>query len=195
MQAALSEPLTPSEQDRDISATVQRERGRLLAYIRRSIADAAEAEDILQESLYELVVAYRMLQPVEQAGAWLARVARNRIIDRFRRNDVRGRAFQVPAEEQDAAEGALADLLPAADGGPEAMAMRAILLDEIETALAQLPAEQRETFVAQELEGASFREMAQRSGVSINTLLSRKRYAVRFLRARLRAVWDDWLMK
>jgi RNA polymerase sigma factor (sigma-70 family) len=195
MQAALSEPLTQAEQDRDISATVQRERGRLLAYIRRSIVDAAEAEDVLQESLYELVVAYRMLQPVEQAGAWLARVARNRIIDRFRRRDVRGRAFQGPADERDAAEGALADLLPAADGGPEATAMRAILLEEIEAALAELPAEQRETFVAQELEGVSFREMSQRSGVSINTLLSRKRYAVRFLRARLRAVWDDWLMK
>jgi RNA polymerase sigma factor (sigma-70 family) len=195
MQAVLSEPLTVSEQDRDIAATVQRERGRLLAYIRRSIADAAEAEDILQESLYELVVAHRMLQPVEQAGAWLARVARNRIIDRFRRNDARGRAPREPADEQDAAEGALADLLPAADGGPETMAMRAILLEEIETALAELPAEQREAFVAQELEGVSFREMAQRSGVSINTLLSRKRYAVRFLRARLRAVWDDWLMR
>ena len=195
MQAALSEPLTLSEQDRDISATVRRERGRLLAYIRRSIADAAEAEDILQESLYELVVAYRMLQPVEQAGAWLARVARNRIIDRFRRKDVRGPAPREPADEQDAAEGALADLLPAADGGPETMAMRAILLEEIETALAELPAEQREAFVAQELEGVSFREMAQRSGVSINTLLARKRYAVRFLRARLRAVWDDWLMR
>jgi RNA polymerase sigma factor (sigma-70 family) len=195
MQAALSEPLTLSEQDRDISATVQRERGRLLAYIRRSIADAAEAEDVLQDSLYELVVAYRMLQPVEQAGAWLARVARNRIIDRFRRNEVRGRAPREPAQERDAAEGALADLLPAADGGPETMAMRAILLEEIETALAELPPEQREAFVAQELEGVSFREMAQRSGVSINTLLSRKRYAVRFLRARLRAVWDEWLMR
>ena len=195
MQAALSEPLTLSEQDRDISATVQRERGRLLAYIRRSIADAAEAEDILQESLYELVVAYRMLQPVEQAGAWLARVARNRIIDRFRRKDVRGRVPREPADERDAAEGALADLLPAADGGPETMAMRAILLEEIEAALAELQAEQREAFVAQELEGVSFREMAQRSGVSINTLLSRKRYAVRFLRARLRTVWDDWLMR
>ncbi len=194
MQAALSEPLTLSQQDRDISATVRRERGRLLAYIRRWIADAAEAEDILQESLYELVLAHRMLQPVEQAGAWLARVARNRIIDRFRRSDARARAGEGPAEAADATGGALADLLPAADGGPESAAMRAILLTEIETALAELPPEQREVFVAQELEGVGFRELARRSGVSINTLLSRKRYAVRFLRARLRAVWDDWLM-
>jgi len=194
MQAALSGALTLSQQDRDISAAVGRERGRLLAYIRRWIADAAEAEDIVQESLYELVLAYRMMQPVEQAGAWLARVARNRIIDRFRRGRAARRAAAVRSDEEDAASG-VADLLPAADGGPEAAVMRAILLAEIEAALAELPAEQREVFIAQELEGVSFRELAQRSGVSINTLLSRKRYAVRFLRERLRAAWDDWLTR
>jgi len=192
MDAALRDPLSLSQQDRDISTTVRRERGRLLAYIRRWIADAAEAEDILQESLFELVVAYRMMQPVEQAGAWLARVARNRIIDRFRRAAARPTPA-VPADEDDAA-GNLADLLPAADGGPEAAVMRGILLAEIEAALAELPPEQREVFMAQELEGVSFRELAQRSGVSINTLLSRKRYAVRFLRERLQQAWDDWLM-
>jgi len=195
MQAALSEPLTLSQQDREISATVRTERARLLAYIRRWIADAAEAEDILQESLYELVLAHRMMQPVEQAGAWLVRVARNRIIDRFRRRGAREHRLEQRAGDSDAADGALADLLPAADAGPEAAAMRALLLAEIETALAQLPPEQREVFIAQELEGISFRELAQRLGVSINTLLSRKRYAVRFLRARLRKVWDDWLMR
>jgi len=195
MQAALSEPLTLSQQDREISATVRTERARLLAYIRRWIADAAEAEDILQESLYELVLAHRMMQPVEQAGAWLVRVARNRIIDRFRRRGAREHRLEQRAGDSDAADGALADLLPAADAGPEAAAMRALLLAEIETALAQLPPEQREVFIAQELEGISFRELAERLGVSINTLLSRKRYAVRFLRARLRTVWDDWLMR
>jgi RNA polymerase sigma factor (sigma-70 family) len=193
MQAALSEPLPLSQQDRDITATVQRERGRLLAFIRRWIEDAAEAEDILQESLYELVLAHRMMQPVEQAGAWLVRVARNRIIDRFRRRDSRGDSVSI-TNEVDVPEGALADLLPAADSGPEAAAMRGILLAEIEAALAELPPEQRTVFVAQELEGIGFRELAQRSGVNINTLLARKRYAVRFLRARLRRVWDDWLM-
>jgi len=193
MEAALSEPLTPSQQDRAIAATVQRERGRLLAFIRRRIADAAEAEDVLQETLYELVLAYRMMQPVGQAGAWLARVARNRIVDRFRRK--RPEALQQPAalDEEEGARG-LEDLLPAADAGPETAVIREILLVEIETALAELPPEQREVFVAQELNGVSFRELSERSGVSINTLLSRKRYAVQFLRERLQAAWDDWLM-
>jgi len=194
MQAALSQPLNLPQQDRDISATVRRERGRLLAYIRRFIADAAEAEDIVQESLYELVLAYRMTQPVEQAGAWLARVARNRIIDRFRRRSGRPRTVEAPANE-DVPGGSLADLLPAAAGGPEAEVMRDILLIEVEAALAELPGEQREVFIAHELDGVSFRELAQRSGVSVNTLLSRKRYAVRYLRKRLQAVWDEWLMR
>ena len=193
MQAALSEPLNLPQQDRDLSATVRRERGRLLAYIRRWITDAAEAEDILQESFYELVLAYRMMQPVEQAGAWLARVARNRIIDRFRRKGARSHTSS--RAEEDAAGAGLAELLPAAESGPEAAVMRAILLAEIEAALAELPPEQREVFIAQELEGGSFRELAQRSGVSINTLLSRKRYAVRYLRERLQAAWDEWLMR
>jgi len=194
MQAALSQPLNLPQQDRDISATVRRERGRLLAYIRRFIADAAEAEDIVQESLYELVLAYRMTQPVEQAGAWLARVARNRIIDRFRRRSGRPRTVEAPGNEE-VPGGSLADLLPAAAGGPEAEVMRDILLIEVEAALAELPGEQREVFIAHELDGVSFRELAQRSGVSVNTLLSRKRYAVRYLRKRLQAVWDEWLMR
>jgi len=194
MQAALSQPLNLPQQDRDISATVRRERGRLLAYIRRFIADAAEAEDIVQESLYELVLAYRMTQPVEQAGAWLARVARNRIIDRFRRRSSRPRAVAAPADEEDPGA-SLADLLPAAAAGPEAEVMRDILLKEIEAAVAELPDEQREVFIAHELDGVSFRELALRSDVGVNTLLSRKRYAVRYLRKRLQAVWDEWLMR
>jgi RNA polymerase sigma factor (sigma-70 family) len=176
MNAALGETLTSSQQDRLIALTVQRESARLLSFIRRRIADAAEAEDILQETLYELVLAYRMLQPIEQAGAWLMRVARNRIIDRFRRKGA-----------------GLADLLPAPGDGPEAEVMRAVLLSEIEAALAQLPAAQREVFVAHELEGLSFRELSARTGVSINTLLSRKHYATQFLRERLQALWADWL--
>jgi RNA polymerase sigma factor (sigma-70 family) len=198
MEAAIAHPVSSAQQDRLITLTVQRERGRLLAFIRRRIADAAEAEDILQETFYELVVAYRMLAPVEQASAWLVRVARNRIIDRFRRR--RGRsAAAVPAAAADAdgvdlGGDALAELLPAAEGDPEAAAMRSALLARIEAALAELPREQREAFVAHELEGVSFRELAARTGVGVNTLLARKHYATRLLRARLQAAWDEWLM-
>ena len=198
MSAALTHRLTAAAQDHEIAATVQRERGRLLAFIRRRIADAAEAEDVLQEALFELVLAYRTLQPVQQARAWLTRVARNRIIDRFRRRS-RERPADPPAavgEELDdgADDGAFEDLLPAPDGGPESAFIRELLLEEIEAALGELPREQREVFVAHELDGVSFRELSARSGVSVNTLLARKRYAVLHLRQRLRAAWDDWLL-
>ena len=179
MDAAVVDPMS---QDRQIAAAVRRERPRLLAFIRRRIDDAAEAEDILQEALYELVAAARLQEPVEQIGAWLTRVARNRIIDRFRR--------KRPELLEDRS---LEELLPSADGTPETDVMRALLLEEIEAALAELPREQREVFVAQELEGSSFRDLAERSGVSINTLLSRKRYAVRALRERLQQVYEEWL--
>jgi RNA polymerase sigma factor (sigma-70 family) len=186
MDAVLGEPLTTAQQDRLIALTVQRERPRLLAYLRRRIADAADAEDIVQDALYELLVAYRMLQPVEQAGAWLARVARNRLVDSFRRRGVRAR------RDAELEADALADLLPAPTHGPEAAAMRAALLQRLEAAIAELPDEQRAVFVAHELDGVSFSELAARSGVSVNTLLSRKHYATRFLRRRLRDAWEDW---
>jgi RNA polymerase sigma factor (sigma-70 family) len=203
MDAALARHLSPGAQDREIASTVRRERGRLLAFIRASIADAAEAEDVLQEALYELVLAYRLMQPVEQAGAWLRRVARNRIIDRFRRKRVERRAVAAPASEAAAPQAAedevsldpvLEDLLPAPDGGPESAVMRELLLAEIGAALAELPPEQREVFVAHEIEGVSFKELAARTGVSLNTLLSRKRYAVLYLQERLRVAWDEWLL-
>jgi RNA polymerase sigma factor (sigma-70 family) len=203
MDAALTRHLSPGAQDREIASTVRRERGRLLAFIRASIADAAEAEDVLQEALYELVLAYRLMQPVEQAGAWLRRVARNRIIDRFRRKRVERRAVPAPGSEAAAPQAAgdeasldpvPEDLLPAPDGGPESAVMRELLLAEIGAALAELPPEQREVFVAHEIEGVSFKELAARTGVSLNTLLSRKRYAVLYLQERLRVAWDEWLL-
>jgi RNA polymerase sigma factor (sigma-70 family) len=187
MDAAVSDPVS---QDRQIAAVVLRERDRLLRFIRRRIDDAAEAEDILQDALEELVAAARLEQPVGQAGAWLVRVARNRIIDRFRKKRPELLADRFEAADADAR---LEDLLPGADGTPETEAMREVLLEEIEAALAELPREQREVFVAQELDGLSFRELAERTGVSINTLLSRKRYAVRSLRERLQAVYEEWL--
>ena len=194
MSAALKHPLTAAAQDREIAATVQRERGRLLAFIRRRIADAAEAEDVLQDALYELVLAYRMMQPVEQAGAWLTRVARNRLIDRFRSNRPDALADQASARGENGDDGAFEDLLPAEEDGPESAVMRELLLEEIEAALAELPREQREVFLAHEIDGLSFKELAARSGVSVNTLLSRKRYAVLHLQQRLRAAWDHWLL-
>ncbi len=193
MDAALTDRLTAAAQDREIASTVQRERGRLLAFIRRRIADAAEAEDVLQEALYELVLAYRMMQPVEQAGAWLTRVARNRIIDRFRSERPQP-LTDPPAAEGEEHDDAFEDLLPAPDDGPESSVIRELLLEEIGAALEELPHEQREVFVAHELDGLSFKELSARSGVGINTLLSRKRYAVLHLQQRLRAAWDDWLL-
>ena len=193
MDAALNPLLTRSAQDREISATVRRERGRLLAFIRRRVLDAAEAEDVLQEALYELVAAHRLMQPVEQAGAWLMRVARNRIIDRFRKKKPELLADQGVEFDEDDDVGGLEDLLPSPDEGPEAVAIRELLLARIETALAELPREQREVFVAQELEGASFKELAEKWNVGVNTLLSRKRYAILHLRERLQAAYDEWL--
>ena len=191
MDAALFEPLSPSAQDLEIASVVRRERGRLLSFILRRVRDAAEAEDVLQEALYELVTAYRLMQPIEQVGAWLMRVARNRIIDRFRKQ--RPQLLGDIAPEAEESDSALERLLPAIDEGPDAALVRELLLGELEQALAELPAEQRAVFVAQELEGASFKELSARWGVGINTLLSRKRYAVLRLRERLREVYAQWL--
>ncbi len=187
--------LVTSDQDRRISATVRREAGRLRNFIRGRVLDAAEAEDILQEVLYELVAAHRLMQPIEQAGAWLMRVARNRIIDRFRRKRAEPFVARRPARMDDPDEEgeSLEDLLPSVAPGPEGDAIRQMLLEQIEQAVDDLPHEQREVFIAHELEGASFKELAERWGVSINTLLSRKRYAVLALRERLQDAYDEWL--
>jgi RNA polymerase sigma factor (sigma-70 family) len=193
MDAALNADLTRSAQDREIAATVRRERGRLLAFIRRRVLDAAEAEDVLQEALYELVAAHRLMQPVEQAGAWLMRVARNRIIDRFRKKKPELLADQGLELEEDEEVGGLEDLLPSTDDGPDAVAIRELLLERVAAALDELPREQRDVFIAQELEGASFKELAARWNVTVSALLSRKRYAVLYLRKRLQAAYDEWL--
>ena len=192
MDAALNAVLTSSAQDREIAATVRRERGRLLAFIRRRVLDSTEAEDVLQEALYELVAAYRLMQPVEQAGAWLMRVARNRIIDRFRKKKPELLADQGVEFDEEDDVGGLEDLLPSPDDGPDAVAIRQLMLEQIEAALDELPPEQRAVFIAQELEGASFKELAARSGLPVNTLLSRKHYAVRHLRQRLQNVYDEF---
>jgi RNA polymerase sigma factor (sigma-70 family) len=180
-----------SDQDKTIAEVIARERRRLGGFIRRRVSDPGDAEDILQDVFSELVEAVRMLRPIEQVGAWLFQVARNRIIDRFRRRSVAPQQVSTAVESEDAVA-ALADLLPSPRAGPEAQYARRLLVEELDAALEELPAEQREVFIAHELEGRSFRELAQRQGVNINTLLSRKRYAVRYLRQRLQQIYREF---
>ena len=183
------------EQDRRISAVFQDQGARLRNFIRKRVADPADAEDILQEVFYEFVQAYRLLQPIEQAGAWLFRVARNRIVDRFRRrrHDPLSAPLRAgPAPDPAAGRLSLEDLLPAPDAGPEAAYARSLLLAELAHALDELPEEQRSVFVAHELEGRSFSQLAAQTGLSVNTLLSRKHYAVLHLRRRLREIYNEF---
>ena len=178
------------EQDRRVSEVVDREQSRLLRFIRRRVPDARDAEDILQEVFCELVEANRLLMPIDHVTGWLFRVARNRITDLFRKKKPESFSSTGVAGEDDELL-RLEDLLPSPDAGPEALYARNVLLDELESALGELPKEQREVFVAHELEGRSFKEMAAKTGVSVNTLLSRKRYAVRHLRERLQDIYDE----
>lgn len=172
-----------------ITDIVQREQGRLRNFIRKRVPDRRDAEDILQEVFYELVEAYSLMKPVEQVGAWLFRVARNRIVDFFRKQ----RPADLPkgARSDEGDELTLEELLPSPDAGPEAVYARRLLWKELEAALEELPDEQREVFVAHEVEGRSFRELAAETGLSVNTLLSRKRYAVLHLRKRLSEINDE----
>src|SRR5205807_4578503 len=180
------------EQDQQISAVVTREQSRLRNFIRRRVADPLDADDILQDVFYELVEANRLLMPIEHVTGWLFRVARNRITDLFRKK--KPETFSDAAvEDQDGEVLKIEDLLPSPDAGPEALYARHVLLDALELAVDELPEEQRDVFVAHELEGRSFKEMAAASGVSVNTLLSRKRYAVLHLRERLQTVYDDFM--
>jgi RNA polymerase sigma factor (sigma-70 family) len=179
-----------AEQDRKISETVGREQARLRNFIRSRVPDPGDAEDILQDVFSELVEAYRLMKPIEQVGAWLFRVARNRITDRFRKKK------PEPLPEVETPDGELlllADMLPSPDAGPEALYARTVLLEELESALSELPEEQREVFIAHETEGRSFKEISAETGLSINTLLSRKHYAVIHLRKRLQRIYDEFL--
>ncbi len=190
MRQALSIVEMAGEQDQRISETVAREQARLRNFIRRRVPDREDAEDILQDVFYELVEAYRLMKPIEQAGAWMFRVARNRITDLFRKKKPEALAEQR-GSQADSEMLSIEELLPSADGGPEEIYARNVLLDELEEALAELPEEQRAVFIAHEIEGRSFKEIAADSGVSVNTLLSRKHYAVMHLRERLRAIYEE----
>jgi RNA polymerase sigma factor (sigma-70 family) len=178
------------DRDQRISEVVKREQSRLLNFIRRRVPDARDAEDILQDVFYELVEANRLLMPIDHVTGWLFRVARNRITDLFRKKRPESFSDTAVADEDDEML-QLEDLLPSPEAGPEALYARNVLLDELESAVDGLPEEQRDVFVAHELEGRSFKEMAAATGVSVNTLLSRKRYAVRHLRERLRRIHDE----
>jgi RNA polymerase sigma factor (sigma-70 family) len=167
------------EQDRRIADVVNREQSRLRNFIRRRVPDPRDAEDILQDVFYALVEANRLLMPIDHVTGWLFRVARNRITDLFRK--------KRPERFSDVVE----DLLPSPDAGPEALYARHVLLDELAAAIDELPEEQRAVFVAHELEGRSFKEIARDTGVNVNTLLSRKRYAVLRLRQRLQSIYDE----
>jgi RNA polymerase sigma factor (sigma-70 family) len=179
------------EQDQRISDVVKREQFRLRNFIRRRVPDPRDVEDILQDVFFELVEANRLLMPIEHVTGWLFRVARNRITDLFRKKKPESFSEAAVADEEDDLL-RFEDLLPSPDAGPEALYARHVRLDELEAAIDELPEEQREVFVAHELEGRSFKEMSAETGVSLNTLLSRKRYAVLHLRERLHSIYDEF---
>ena len=189
--------ITMAEQNEWIEEAIERDEPRLRSFIRRQVADLGDAEDILQDVFYELTEASRLMKPAEQVTAWLYRVARNRIVDLFRRK--KAVSLNEPARGDPASgdpdERVLEDLLPSPDAGPDAIYASNLLLDAIDEALEELPANQREVFLAHEVEGRSFKELSAETGVSVNTLLSRKRYAVLHLRERLKEMRHDYGME
>jgi RNA polymerase sigma factor (sigma-70 family) len=193
MEPALSMDRMTEDQDQRISDAIERERPRLRNFIRRRVPNQDDADDLLQDVFSELVEAYRLMKPIEQVGAWLFRVARNRIIDQFRKRTTETLLQeQTAVSEEDGELLMLEDLLPSPDVGPEAAYARTVLLEELEDALEELPREQREVFIAHEIEGRSFKEIAAQTAESVNTLLSRKHYAVTHLRERLREIYDEF---
>jgi RNA polymerase sigma factor (sigma-70 family) len=182
------------EQNRRISEAIEREQTRLRNFIRKRVPNQGDAEDILQDVFYSLLEAYRLMDPIEQVGAWLFRVARNRITDLFRKKKPEPFTDAIAVAE-DGDKLLLEDLLPSPDAGPEAAYARAVLLEELDDALEGLPEEQREVFIAHEIEGRSFKELAAETGLSVNTLLSRKHYAVLHLRQRLQAIYDEFTQR
>ena len=180
------------EQDQLISEALERDQPRLRSFIRKHVTDTSEAEDILQDVFYELLEAYRLMKPIEHVTAWLFRVARNRMVDLFRRK--KPSSLNNPASIEEGAD-TLEDLLPSEDAGPEAAYARNLLLDALDEALDELPAAQREVFVAHELMGRSFKDISVDTGLSVNTLLSRKHYAVLHLRQRLESIYENYAKK
>ena len=183
-----------AEQDQWIAQATERDESRQRNYIRKHVPDREATEDILQEVFIELIEAYRLLKPIEQVSAWLFRVAKNRIIDRFRGRKLESLATARYSDEDDVPV-SLEELLPSLDSGPEAVYARGVLLDEIDEALEEMPEEQRAVFIAHEWEGQSFKELSAQTGLSVNTLLSRKHYAVLHLRRRLGSIYEEFTRK
>lgn len=180
-----------SEQDRLFSEAMERDRSRLRSFIRHYVGDSGDAEDILQDVFYELLEAYRMMKPIEHVTGWLFRVARNRIVDMFRRK--RPGSLNEPIDGEGDQSLTLEDLLPSAEDGPDAAYARRIILEAVEDAIEELPPDQREIFIAHEVMGTSFKDYSAETGIGVNTLLSRKRYAVLHLRRRLQSLYKDWM--
>lgn len=180
------------EQNERIAEAVSLEQARLKSFIRRRVPDERDAEDILQEVFYELVEAYRMMKPIERVTAWLYRVARNRITDLFRKKRAEALTKEPVAVSEDGESLLLEDVLPSAQAGPAAAYARAVLVEELDAALDELPEDQRQAFVAHEIEGQSFKELAQTTGLSVNTLVLRKHYAVVHLRERLKSIYEEF---
>ncbi len=193
MEDVLSADRLDADQDRRISEVVEREQSRLRNFIRKRVPDERDAEDILQDVFYELVESFRLMHPVEEIGAWLFRVARNRIIDLFRKTRPAAfeKDFEADGNEREAPR--LVELLPSPEAGPEAAYARTVLLEELDAALEELPEEQRDVFVAHEIEGLSFKELSAATGVNVNTLLSRKHLAVLQLRRHLQAIYEEFV--
>ena len=190
MPESVSRETPAAASDPSLGDVVRRERARLAAFIRRRVADPLDAEDVLQDVFAQLVDANQRLMPIEHVTGWLYRAARNRIVDLFRKKTP-ARFDDLAPRDDDGEAQSIDDLLPTPDDGPEALALRQALIEALETALAELPPEQRDVFLWHELDGRTFAEMAAATGTSINTLLARKRYAVRRLRDRLRDLIDD----
>jgi RNA polymerase sigma factor (sigma-70 family) len=193
-EALVEHPWKMADQDRRISEAIAREGARLRNFIRKRVTDASDAEDILQDVFYEFIEAYRSMKQIEQVTAWLFKVARNRITDLFRRKSRETtKTDAAPTEDEERLN--WEDLLPSSDEGPEAAYLRSALIDELDAALDELPEEQRDVFIAHELMGYSFKELATQTGVGVNTLLSRKRYAMLQLRERLQTVYNEFKEK
>ena len=188
--ALISDRMIAGQNERLIEA-IHREQGRLRNFIRQRVEDEADAEDILQDVFYEFIEAYRLMKPIEQAGAWLFRVARNRIIDRFRKKKPEVFSAVQAADPEGGEPLSLEELLPSPDAGPEAAYARSVLLEELDAALDELPEQQRDVFVAHEFDGISFKELSAQTGVGVNTLLSRKRHTVLHLRQKLQTVYEE----